>query len=193
MHLADQILQGFAAQARALQALLDQFQIGAKILQGCVVPFLGRTTVGGRQIAAALGHRAGGVAGGLPAGGGQLLVAHLGQPQPFRHVAELEPVGLQAVAGGPLFVDIREAQPVHLQGFQQRRAHLAPLHRDAELIAQVAHRPQVAIQHQFPLVAGGPPGDFRSHRGVAVPVRAHPGAEGAEGVPRRLHVGITVG
>ena len=76
---------------------------------------------------------------GLPAGFRQLVVAQQGQFQPLEHVTQLEPVGLQSIARCRLFVDIREAQPIHLQRFEQLGSHLAPLHGNAELVAQILH------------------------------------------------------
>ena len=165
--LADQVLQRFAAQASALEAVLDQFQVVAEFINRAVVQLLGGS--GGH----AAPHRrrwGAAIAGRLPAGIGQLLVALVGEPQPLHGVAELEPVGLESVAGSPLLVDLREAQPVHFQRLQQGGAHLAPLHRDAELVTELVHRLEIALQHQLALVAGGAPGDVRCHRRVAVPV-----------------------
>ena len=130
--------------------------------------------------------------GRFPAQFSQLCVALVGELQALQHVTELQPVGLKPVASGQFFVDLREPQPVHLQGLQQGRTHLAPLHRDAQLVAQIAHGAEVALQHQLALITGGAPGDLRCDRWVAIAVGAHPGAEGAEPVFRRCHIGVGV-
>ena len=99
--LADQVLQRLAAQARALQAVLNQFEVVAELINGAVVKFL------------AIGSLA--VPGRFPAGIGQLLIALVGKAQPFQGVAEFQPVGLEAEPGGLGFVNLGEAQSVHLE------------------------------------------------------------------------------
>ena len=192
VHLAEQFAQGFAAQTGGHQAVAHQFEVGAELFGGAVVKV--RTAGCGGEVARVEGEAAAAaLEGGLPARLVEVLVARKGESQPLQHIAELEPVGLQPVARCPLLVDLRKAQPVHLQGFEQGGAHLAPLHRDAELITQQLHRFHIALQHQLPLIAGGAPGDLRGHRGVAVSVGAHPGAEGAEVIQGGLHIGVAGG
>ena len=170
LHLAEQAIQRFAAQAGGFQAGANQFQITTEILVSAVVQLL----LWGQAAAEGLFLRFGGAEGRFPAQFRQLRVALVGELQALQHVAELQPVGLKPVASRQFFVDLRESQPVHLQGLQQCRTHLAPLHGNAQLVTQVAHRAQVALQHQLALVTGGAPGDLRCDRGVAIAVGAHP-------------------
>ena len=189
VHLGDQVVQRLTAQACALEALVDQLEIGAELVHGSVVQLRSRGSRHGALVPEVRLGRAR-FMGGIPSGSCLLLVAGQRQPQPLNDVADLEAIGLQPVAGRPLFVDLREAEAVHLEGFEQGSTDLAPLHRNAQLIAEVFHRRQVAIQHQLALVGGRPPSDIWSDRGVAVPVGSHPGAEGAEGVARGQDIGV---
>jgi hypothetical protein len=175
LHLADQPLQRFATDARLLQAVTDQFEIAAEILVGAVVQFLGLVDHGQTLVAHLLSLQ-----GCLPAGFGDLAIALEAALQSLVDVGELQAVGLKAIAGGQPVVDLGEPQAVHLEGFEQGGAHLAPLHRDGELLLQLGDRAQVALQHPATLEAGRPPGDVRRHGGVAVPVGSHPGPESAE-------------
>ena len=56
VHLAEQVLQGFAAQAGGIEALLDQLQVDAEFLHRAVVQLLGRSGV----------HQAGQAGFGMP-------------------------------------------------------------------------------------------------------------------------------
>ena len=182
MHLVQKGVQGFAAQLRGDQAVADQFKIAAELIDGGVVKgFMSLKTI--MSLSRAFLR-------GLPARFRELVVTHQCQFQSLEDVAELQPVWLEAIASRPFLVHLRKAQPVHFQRFEQLRRHLTPLHRDAELIAQRLYRADIELEHQLALVASGPPGDLRGYRGVAVPVRSNPGAEGAERRLRELHIRV---
>ena len=184
MDLGQKSVQRFTAQLGAHQAVADQFKITAELLDRPVVE--GLTSGCQRRLGdQSLGR-------GLPPGLFELLVALLRELQALKHVAEFEPVRFEPVPGCPLLVDLGETQAIHLEGLEQGCAHLAPLHGNAELITQSLNSRDVPLEHQLPLVAGCPPGDSGSDRGVAVPVGTNPGSEGAESRWRQPNIWIAV-
>ncbi|CAI8161376.1 MAG: Uncharacterised protein [Synechococcus sp. CC9902] len=151
------------AQLGADQAVADQFEITAELRDfGVVKSFLAWQAVLNRTVAELLRC--------LPPGLSHLVVAGERALKPLQDVAEFQPIGLQPIARSTLFVNLRKPQPVHFQRFQQRRSNLAPLHGNAQLVAQRLNGADVELQHQLTLVTGRSPGDGWGDRGIPVPI-----------------------
>ena len=95
VHLGDQVLQGFTAEAGALEAVVDQLKVGAEFSDRGVVQLWGWGR--GQHPLAEFRQGRTRFTRGFPAGAGQLLVALMGEFEALQHVAELEAVRLKAV------------------------------------------------------------------------------------------------
>ena len=182
VHLREQGVEGFTGEIRADKAGADQLEIAAEFSDRSVMQgFAGLCIWRARR--KSIGRRA-------PAGIRQLIVPQLREAEPFQHEAELQSVGLQAIAGRAFLIDLGEPQSVHFERLQQRCTHLTPLHGDAQLVTQVLDRVDVAVQHQLTLVTSGAPGDVGGDGRVSVAVGSDPGAKGAERRRRQLHIRV---
>ena len=108
MDLMQQDVELLTAQFGTDKTVADQLQIAAELIDVCVV----------KRVLTGYALRLGWIGGFrrcLPAGFRHQVVALQGAFEPLQDVAELQPVGLQPVAGCPALVNLREAKPVHLQ------------------------------------------------------------------------------
>ena len=185
VHLGEQRVEGFAGEVCTDQTRANQFKVTAELGHRSVVKrfTLRCLGVGAQQS----------IRWSTPTGFRKLLVADLREAQPLKHKTQLETVRLKAVAGGPLFVHLRESQPIHFQGFKKWGADLAPLHGNAQLVAKPLNRAHVTLQHQLALVTGCSPGDVGRDRWIAIAIGSNPGSEGAKGRRRQLHIRVAAG
>ena len=107
VNLSEQGVEGLTGEISAHQACADQLKITAKFGDRPVMEGFARLTFGSKRLGA--------LSRSSPSGIGQLIISQLGETQPFEHEAHLQAVGLEAVAGGSLLVDLREAKPIHFQ------------------------------------------------------------------------------